>query len=392
MNKQRQNSIQKLLNEKKIGAFFLWRSDELVMSLGYQSLWGVSVCLFPFEGTPILYIPELEPRDRLPENVILKTFPWGLMDCSNPWDILYEMIKEDLTQLGIESLPISYIQHIGQSSPPLMAGEGTPISPDLREKLAYVSKGGYQDITSAFLELYAIKNDVEIERIVLTNQVAAIGIKAFYDNLIPGKSEVEVASAVEAAIQNQVNDNDILYAKGWPQIQSGINVTNGGRFNRSTGKKLQSGELVMIEMGVCVNGYWADITRTGSTGDLHAKYLRIFEVVSEAQEKAVEAIAPGKTTGEIDKIAREYIVNCGHGSFFNHALGHHVGFRYHDPGSPLVPNGNAVLKEGMIYTVEPGIYGEEIGTGARIEDNVLVTSDGYRILSDFSRGLKWETK
>jgi len=389
MNKQRQNSIQRLLNEQKIGAFFLWRSDELVMSLGYQPLWGVSVCLFPFEGTPILYIPELEPRDRLPENVILKTFPWGLMDCSNPWDILYEMIKADLTQLGIKSLPISYIQHIGQSSPPLMTGEGTPIPPDLREKLANVSKGGYQDITSAFLELYTIKNDVEIERIALTNQVAAIGIKAFYDNLIPGKSEVEVSSAVEAAIQNQVNDNDILYAKAWPQIQSGINVTNGGRFNRSTGKKLQPGELVMIEMGVCVNGYWADITRTGSTGGLHAKDLRIFEVVSEAQEKAVKAITPGKTTGAIDRIARDYIISCGYGQYFQHALGHHVGFRYHDPGNPLIPGGESILREGMIYTVEPGIYGEEIGTGARIEDNVLITSDGYRILSDFSRGLKW---
>ena len=390
MNEERRNIIQHLLKIRKTGAFLLWRSDELVMSLGYQPLWGVSICLFPVEGIPILYIPELEPRDRLPENIILRTFPWGLMDCSNPWDLLYNMIEQDLAYLGIETLPVSFIQNIGQSAPPLMSGEGAPLPSDLRQKLANISQGGYKDISKDFLGLYAIKTAIEIERIALANKVASFGIKAFYANLIPGKSEVEVASAVESAVQNMVDDLEIKYAKAWPQIQSGVNAQNGGRFNRSTGKKLQSGELVMIEMGVCVNGYWADITRTGSTGNLDVKNLRIFEVVREGQEKAVKAIAPGKTTGEIDQIARDYITSCGYGSYFNHALGHHVGFRYHDPGNPLVPQGNSVLEEGMIYTVEPGIYGEKLGMGARIEDNVLVTSDRYRILSDFSRDLKWK--
>jgi len=390
MNNQRQNKIQKLLRDEKVGAFLLWRSDELVMSLGYQPLWGVSICLFPVHGIPVLYIPELEPRDRLPMNVILKTFPWGLMDYSNPWELLYQMMKDDLLKMGIERLPVSFIQKIGQSAPPIMAGEGAPLPPDLQENLVNISCCGFKDITAGFLQLYSIKTEVEIERIILTNKVAAIGIKAFYDNLFPGKSEVELSGAVETAIQSQVDDQEIVYAKAWPQIQSGVNTSFGGRFNRSTGKKLKVGELVMIELGVCVNGYWADITRTGSTGNLSNEHLRIFEVMRDAQRNAVEAIAPGKTTGEIDKIARDYIISCGYGPFFNHALGHQVGFRYHDPGNPLVPNGNAVLQEGMIYTVEPGIYGKELGAGARIEDNVLVTSTGYRILSDFSRELNWE--
>jgi Xaa-Pro dipeptidase len=389
MNKQRQESIQKVLNKGGVGAFILWRSDELIMALGYQPLWGISVCLFPALGMPVLYIPEMEPRDRLPGNVVIKTFPWGLMDCSDPWTILFGMIKQDIEKLEVDNLPVSFIQFIGQSSPPIMAGEGAPLPPELLEKMATMSKGGYKDITSGFLELYTIKNATEIERIVLTNKVAAIGVKTFYENLVPGKSEVEVASAVEAAIQNQVNDTDIKYAKAWPLIQSGVNTIYGGRFNRSTGKKLEDGELVMIEMGLCVNGYWADITRTGNTGNMADEHLNLFKVVSEAQKKAVKAIAPGKTTGEIDQIARDHITGCGYGQYFRHALGHHVGFRYHDPGSPLFPGGKAILREGMIYTVEPGIYGAELGMGARIEDNVLVTSDGFRILSDFSRGLKW---
>lgn len=390
MNNERKVRLQNLFRENEIGAFLLWRSDELVMALEYQPLWGTSVCLFPMEGYPILYIPELEPRDRLPEDIIVKTFPWGVLGCPNPWEILYAMIKEDIYGLGLQDAPVSFVKNTGQSSPPIMSGEGAPLPPDFVEKLMALSKAGYKDMTHSFLKLYAIKNGAEIKHITLANKVAAIGIKAFYEHLIPGKSEVEVASAVEAAIQNTVNDTTIWYARAWVQIQSGVNAAFGGTFNRSTGKKLKEGELVMIEMGVCVNGYWADITRTGGIGPLNKAHEKLFMVVRDAQEKAVQAIAPGKTTGEIDRVARHHIAENGYGKHFNHALGHHVGFRYHDPGDLLLPNGESVLEEGMIYTVEPGIYSKEMGTGARIEDNVLVTSTGYKVLSDFPRELQWQ--
>ncbi|MEH6680355.1 MAG: Xaa-Pro peptidase family protein [Sediminicola sp.] len=390
MNQDRRALLQEVFQAQGIGAFLMWRSDELVMSLEYQPLWGISLCLFPAKGVPILYVPQLEPKDRLPSDIVVKSFPWGTMDCPDPWKVLYGMVQKDLVALQISERPVSFVPHIGQSSPAIMSGEGAPLPFDFQEALMAISDGGYKDITAHFLKLYNLKNDREIEQISLANGIAAVGIRAFYENLVQGNTEVGVCSAVEMAVQNTVDDTKVFYAKAWPQVQSGTNAANGGMFNRTSGKELCDGELVMIEMGVCVNGYWADITRTGSVGSLESDKLAFFTVVQEAQMAAVAAIAPGRTTGEIDKIARRYIMDKGYGHYFQHPLGHPVGFRYHDPGPPLAPDGSAVLEVGMVYTVEPGIYGKELGGGARIEDNVLVTSDGYRVLSNFSRGLKWE--
>jgi len=145
----------------------------------------------------------------------------------------------------------------------------------------------------------------------------------------------------------------------------------------------------MVEMGLCVNGYWADITRTGQTGQIDVQHKQIFYTVLEAQQKAIAAMKPGVRMGEIDKIARKHIEAGGYGKFFNHALGHHVGFRYHDFGPTLSPGSDAVLEEGMVLTVEPGIYipanskcdKKYWDIGVRIEDDYIMTDHGADKLS-----------
>jgi Xaa-Pro aminopeptidase len=114
---------------------------------------------------------------------------------------------------------------------------------------------------------------------------------------------------------------------------------------------------------------------------------RIFSTVLEAQQKAIAMMKPGVLMADVDAAARKHIEDAGYGKFFNHALGHHVGFRYHDFGPTLSPGSAAVLEEGMLLTVEPGIYGEEINCGVRIEDNVLITKNGNEILSVYGRSL-----
>jgi Xaa-Pro dipeptidase len=143
----------------------------------------------------------------------------------------------------------------------------------------------------------------------------------------------------------------------------------------------------MLEMGICVNGYWADITRTASVGRISDQHKKIFYTVLEAQRAALSVMRPGVAMAEVDDAARKYIRASGWGHLFNHALGHHVGFRYHDPGPVLSPDSRGILKEGMLLTVEPGIYGHEIGAGVRIEDNVRITETGYELLSDYPSGL-----
>ncbi|MFN8561249.1 MAG: M24 family metallopeptidase [Anaerolineae bacterium] len=95
----------------------------------------------------------------------------------------------------------------------------------------------------------------------------------------------------------------------------------------------------------------------------------------------------GASAQAVDKVARDYIAERGFGRYFEHHLGHHVGFRYHDPGAALAPNSEFALQPGMVVTIEPGIYGQELGAGCRIEDNVLVTESGGEVLSTAPRSL-----
>jgi Xaa-Pro aminopeptidase len=156
----------------------------------------------------------------------------------------------------------------------------------------------------------------------------------------------------------------------------------------TTGKLIEAGELIMLEMGICVNGYWADITRTSIIGQTDSRQYEIFETVKKSQQLAISMLRPGIMMKEIDHASREYITSRGYGKYFNHALGHQVGFRYHDPGAVLSSGCTDVLEEGMVITLEPGIYGLDLNAGVRIEDNVLITADSYEILSEYPRSLK----
>jgi len=164
-------------------------------------------------------------------------------------------------------------------------------------------------------------------------------------------------------------------------VQSGPNSADAGRFNRSTGRRLAGGDLVLIELATCVNGYWSDLTRTSAVEAPEAQGARILDLVRDAQQAAIDGIRPGVSAAGIDALARDRIAAQGLSAFFTHHTGHHVGFRYHDPGFVIQPGESALLEPGMVITIEPGVYVPEHGAGARIEDNVLVTESGHKVLS-----------
>jgi Xaa-Pro dipeptidase len=361
--------------------------DELVLTLGYLPLWGLSFLVYTRDDEPVLYVPELEPEDILPKGIEIIKFPWGKMDSHDPWEILYSAIKTLLQKRGLQQYPISFIKSIGGTAPCRMPGEQPQLPPGLTDRLMTVSEAGYTDVTAALLKCYWYKSEKDIYALEIVHEVASIAVKTLYSNVKTGKSEAEIAAAIELEVQMRIGTQNIEFAKAWPLVQSGPNAVFGGRYNRTTGRILQDNELVLLEMSICVNGYWADISRTASTGETTAQQEAVYGAVLEAQQLAISLMKPGIAMNAIDSAARNLIEKAGYGHLFNHALGHHVGFRYHDPGPTLSPNSTAVLEEGMLLTVEPGVYGEELQLGVRIEDNVLITKDGSRILSGYSRGL-----
>lgn len=375
--------LQDIIQKHQLGCLIFWRPDELVMTLGYMPFWGLSFLMYTADEDPVLFIPELEPADSLPKDITIKRFPWGILSCVDPWKELFIQMKSCLEQKKLRNLPVSFIPFIGGSAPARMSAEQPPLPNNLISALTDLSIKGWTDTDKDLLMLYSYKTLSDIRQIKFTHQVGAIAINTFFKYTVEGSTEAEVAAAVEYEVSKCVNNPKIFFSKAWVMIQSGENAAFAGRFNKTSSRQIRNGDLVIMEIAICVNGYWADLTRTAKVGTMSEKQLHIYRLVKDSQKIGIDMMRPGINMAEIDKAVRTHIQEAGFDRFFNHVLGHHVGFRYHDIGPLLSPNSSSVLEEGMLLTVEPGIYGEEINMGVRIEDNVLIVNDGCVVLSSY---------
>lgn len=154
----------------------------------------------------------------------------------------------------------------------------------------------------------------------------------------------------------------------------------------STGNRvLGANEFLLIDFGGKKQGYPADITRTFCLDEPTEQMREIYNAVLEANLAAQAIAKPGVTCHDVDKAARDVIVAAGYGDYFTHRLGHGLGLSGHELPN-IAENNHVPLEEGMVFTIEPGIYLPGVG-GVRIEDDVIVTADGIRSLTTFSRDL-----
>ena len=143
------------------------------------------------------------------------------------------------------------------------------------------------------------------------------------------------------------------------------------------------GETIVVDCGITVGGYAADITRTFAIGELEPEMARVYEVVRAANAAGRAAVRPGVPAEAVDQAARAVIEEAGYGEYFIHRTGHGLGLEVHEP--PYIVAGNErILESGMTFTVEPGIYLPGRG-GVRIEDDVVVTPEGVESLTTFPR-------
>ncbi len=377
----RTEQIRSFLERHDLRAWIAWRPDELLMLSRYFPFWGASLLICFADAEPILFVPQIEPRDHIPAGLRVQEYPWGDLKCSDPYSVLVSAAGAELVKAGANSEHVGMSFSVARTSLPIQAAEQIPIPEGFAGQLSALSAKPDARHQAAFADLYLRKTPEEIDAIRRANRVANVGLQAFFDNLQPGISETEVAAAAESAIYRQIGMDGIFHSRGWAMVQAGPNSALAGQFNRSTARRLENGDLVLIELATCVNGYWSDLTRTASVGSAKPEVEQILDVVTKAQQAAVDGIRPGVTANHIDALARDIIAAQGLSSFFTHHTGHHVGFRYHDPGFLILPGESSKLEPGMVLTIEPGVYVPERGGGARIEDNVLVTESGHEILS-----------
>ena len=150
--------------------------------------------------------------------------------------------------------------------------------------------------------------------------------------------------------------------------------------------KVKRGDFVLFDLGVVYEGYCSDITRTVAYGDISDKQREIYETVLKAEEAAIAASKPGVSCAEIDLTARNIIRDKGYGDYFPHRLGHGLGISVHEFPS-LTETNPLLLKSGMVYTIEPGIYVPNVA-GVRIEDDIYVTENGAEVLTKYPKTLQ----
>lgn len=189
----------------------------------------------------------------------------------------------------------------------------------------------------------------------------------------PGMTEKDVSAEISYWHKKYGADKDSfdpIVASGWRGcLPHGI----------ASDKVIESGEMVTLDFGCIYNGFCSDLTRTISAGEPSDDMKKIYNIVLDAQMKAIDSAKEGMTSKELDSVARNYISEKGYGEKFGHGLGHGLGIEVHE--MPSVSQRMEIkLPAGVVVTIEPGIYVENLG-GVRIEDDIMITQNGCEVLN-----------
>lgn len=243
--------------------------------------------------------------------------------------------------------------------------------------------GGQIDMVDArpyLAELRMAKDATEQAYLQTAAAAADIMVAAIERTLAPGVSERQLQEAAVQALAEAYPEAEIPF----------ISIASGERTSLphagTSDRRLEVGDLVWVDLGASINGYVSDITRTFALGPLDAELARAYDLVLAANQAACQAAKPGVTAEYLDEVARAIIREGGFGEQFTHRTGHGIGLEVHE--EPYIVAGNKlVMQPGYAFTIEPGIYLPGKG-GIRIEDDVVITETGAKVLTTYRRDLR----
>jgi len=321
------------------------------------------------EQNPALVLPELEMLkvEQMPYPV--QAFPYG----ENPseWEKVFRSAAQ---ALDLDTLTGTSGKRIGVEPNRMRLLE-------FRYIKAGAPEADYPDASDVFGSLRLRKDKDEVESMRCAVKVAEAALEAVLPHIKIGMDERELAAELVVQLLKHGSEPELPFS---PIVSSGPNSANPHA--SPSERKLQAGDLLVIDYGAAVDGYISDITRTFAVGQVDAEYEKIHKIVQEANAAGRAAGKPGVPCAEVDKAARAVIEEAGYGEYFTHRTGHGIGMEAHE--EPYMRGDNMQLLEpGMAYTVEPGIYlpGRN---GVRVEDNVVVTETGSESLSDLPRDIR----
>ncbi|MFD2446328.1 M24 family metallopeptidase [Bacillus sp. CGMCC 1.16607] len=357
--------IQKVSNwmkESDIQLTFITSPDNVFYFSGFLSdpherLLGIAIFQ---DEEPFLICPAMEIEDA-------KRAGWqgeiiGHSDIDRPW----ELVQATIAKRNI--------------SPSKVAIEKEHMNVERYEAITNLfPQAQFYSAEEKVRTLRLVKDEFELKKLREACTLADYAIEIGVQEIKEGKTELDVLAAIEFALKKK-GVNEMSFST---MVLTGANAASPHGTPGMT--KIQKGDLVLFDLGVVVDGYCSDITRTVAYGEINEKQKEIYHTVLKGQLAALEASKPGKTCAEVDLAARNIIRDAGYGEFFPHRLGHGLGISVHEFPS-LTETNSLLLEEGMVFTIEPGIYVPNVA-GVRIEDDVYVTSNGIEILTKFPKEL-----
>jgi len=338
----RLNRISQLMEEEEV--------DALLITNPYNVLYLTGL---PIEGS-VLFIPGKRFFITTPlfsEEVGDKMPGWEVIICKDNFEkTLNKLWRESKGKsLGFEDSYLSYKRYKQIEK--------------IIEKMVPCSK--------LLEDLRIVKDKKELSFIRKASEITKETFEHLKTFLHPGLTEKELSVEAVYFIRKKTE------GESFPPI-----ILFGERTSLCHGKpgerKLKKNELVLMDIGVKVGGYCSDLTRTIFFGDVGKDWQEIYNIAVKAQEEGIKNVKPGVISSYIDKVVREKIEELGYGDAFVHSTGHGVGLEIHE--EPFIsPQSKKMLKEGMVFTVEPGIYLQGRG-GVRVEKMVIVTKEGREIL------------
>ncbi len=389
-NEERRNRMRQAMQAERLDALVLRLPENVLLLSGHWPMIGAAFLVFPLTGKAKLIVPACYENEVLPslQDCDAHFFPHG----AHHHPPLLEAVKKLLRENAASSWKrIGYEGNFETNAPSWNAAEAMVPAATTLGLLREVFVGReLVDATAMIVHQRTRKTAYELEHLDIASEVSCFGMAAFEEAVEVGISGVELAAIVEKAIVVQgTGYRDSFRVRAFAQVSTGAAETViAHRPNIvSTTRKMAGGDFAVLELGLVVDGYWGDRTRVRIAGTPRDEQLKIYEVVRQAQEAATATLRPGVRAKDVDAAARSVIEDAGYGKYFPHIAGHGLGFGYHESWPMLAPGNNDVLDEGVLTSVEPGIYTPEFG-GVRIEDDVVVTADGPRVLGPFRKTCK----
>ena len=179
LSKSRAQRIRTFLEEHNLRAWIAWRPDELVMLSGYFPFWGASLLVYFADAEPVVFVPQVEPRDHIPAGLRVQEYPWGDLECSDPYALLVSALGDELVRAKIEPEQAGMNSSAARTSLPIQAAEQIPMPESFAQQLsAFAAKTDAQS-QAGFVDLYLSKTPEELAAIRLANRVANVGLQVF---------------------------------------------------------------------------------------------------------------------------------------------------------------------------------------------------------------------